>query len=227
MAMLKKLPRKEKRAFYKALRGKLTRAEVYEKYSGKMEDFDLDLEDYEENVQHPASNEVENSSTEGRTENSTKNATNITNPSSSKRGAIPKSNQQTTREELEEGIQLYNVKEINNQQIFLLLTRYIPEKVGFNWKMSPEDENYIKHNLFGVTSEYMTATLEYIDINIKRMISGDRKMRFGSLLAGILEKVIEAGIGAEPEQSTLRKAEYKKMLNEIPEEEYFEISDQL
>ena len=227
MEMLKKLPRKEKRAFYKALRGKLTRAEVYEKYIGKTEDLDLDFEDYEENVQHPASNEVENSSIEGRTKNSTKNATNITNPSSSKRGAIPKSNQQTTREELEEGIQLYSLKKITTQQMYVLLTRYIPNKVGYTWKMSPEDETYIKYNLSGATAEYIYATIEYIDTNVERMITGDRKMRFGSLLAGILEKVIEAGIGAEPEHRTLSKAEYKKMLEEIPEEEYFEISDQL
>lgn len=197
MEMLKKLPRKDKRDFYKALRGKLTREEVYKKFRGKIEEFDLLGEDFEEIFQNPASNEAENSSNEGRTKNSTKNNTKKTNPSSSKRGVIPEINQQTTHEELKEGIQFYNLKEINTQQMFLLLTRYIPENIGRNWIMSSKDETYIKQNLSPVSREYTTATLEYIDTNIERMSSGERKMRFGSLLAGISRKVIEAGIGVE------------------------------
>ncbi|MFT7385516.1 MAG: hypothetical protein ACI82E_000267 [Nonlabens sp.] len=227
MEMIKELPRKDKRVFYKALRGKLTREEVYEKFSMKLEDFDLNLEDFEENSQHPASNEADNSSNEGRTKNSTKNITKNTNPSSSKRGAIPMSNQQTTSEELEEGLQLYYLKEITTQQMFGLLTRYIPNKVGYTWNMSPEDESYIKHNLSGVSSEYMDATIEYIDTNVARMISGDRKMRFGSMLAGILVKVVEAGIGAEPEYSISSKAEHKKMIGEAPDEIHFDFENQL
>jgi hypothetical protein len=81
--------------------------------------------------------------------------------------------------------------------MFLLLTRYIPENMGRNWILSSEDEKYIKQNLSPVSKEYMTATLEYIDINIQRMINGERLIRFGSLLAGIFIKVIEAGIGVE------------------------------
>ena len=227
MEMIKELPRKDKRVFYKALRGKLTREEVYEKFSVQIEDFDLDFEDFEENVQHPTSNEVENSSFEGRTKNSTKKITKNTNPSSSKRGAVPKINQQTTREELEEGLQSYILKEINNQQIFQLLVRCIPNKLGYTWKMSPEDETYIKYNLSGATAENIYATIEYIDTNVERMINGDRKMRFGSMLAGIKEKVIEAGIGAEPEYSISSKAEHKKMLQEMPDEEHFDFEDQL
>lgn len=157
----------------------------------------------------------------------TKNITKKTNPSSSKRGAIPKSNQQTTRDELKEGIQLYNLGEISSQQMFLLLTRYIPGKAGHNWKMSTDDEGYIKHNLSPVSREYMTATLEYIDTNVERMISGERKMRFGSLLAGIREKAIEAGIGAEMVSSKTSTSENKKMFDTLPDEETFDFEDSL
>jgi hypothetical protein len=195
--IMKTLSQKDKRDFHKALKGKLPREEVYKKFRGKIEEFDLLGEDFGEISQNPASNEAENSSNEGRTKNTSKNNTKKTNPSSSKRGVIPKSNQQTTREELKDGIQLYNLKVITTQQMFLLLTRYIPENKGRNWILSSEDETYIKQNLSPVTREYMTATLEYIDTNIERMRSGERLMRFGSLLAGIFIKVIEAGIGIE------------------------------
>lgn len=225
--MMNSLSQKDKRAFHRALKGKLTRDEVYKKFGDKIEHLDLVGEDFEENFQNPASNEAENSSNEGRTKNTTKNSTNITNPSSSKRGAIPKSNLQTTRDELKEGIQLYNLGEISSQQMFLLLTRYIPGKAGHNWKMSTDDEGYIKHNLSPVSREYMTATLEYIDTNVERMISGERKMRFGSLLAGIREKVIEAGIGAEMVSSKTSTSENKKMFDTLPDEEIFDFEDSL
>lgn len=227
MEMIKKIPRKDKRAFLKALRGKLTREEVYKKFSVKIEEIDLHLEDFEENFQHPASNEAGNSSIEGRTKNSKKNKTNGTNPSFSKREVVPKNNQQTTREELEKGIELFNLNYINTRQMFVLLTRYIPNKVGYTWNMSTEDERYITYNLSGATSEYIYATIEYIDTNVERMITGDRKMRFGSILAGIKEKVIEAGIGAEPEYSISSKADDKKMIDKEPNEIHLDFLNQL
>lgn len=225
---MKTLSQKDKRDFYKALKGKLTREEVYKKFREKIEDFVLVGEDFEENFQNPASNEVENSSNEGRTKNlnKNKNITKKTNPSSSKRGAIPKNNQQTTREELKEGILLYSSGEIQAQELHNLLTRYIPEKAGHNWEMSTYDEDYIKSNLSGATSGYINATLEYIDTNIERMRNGKRLMRFGSLLAGIHTKVIEAGIGYEEESSKLSEKEYKKILANMTEE-HFDFEDDL
>jgi hypothetical protein len=47
------------------------------------------------------------------------------------------------------------------------------------------------------------------------------------MLAGILVKVVEAGIGAEPEYSISSKAEHKKMIGEAPDEIHFDFENQL
>ena len=73
----------------------------------------------------------------------------------------------------------------------------------------------------------MRATLIYIENNIKKMINGKRKMRFGSMLAGIRERIIEAGIGWEDLRPKMSKKEYIKMINELPECENFDYLDDI
>jgi hypothetical protein len=67
MEMIKKLPRKYKRDFYKALRGKRTRDEVYNKFNKKIEVDEVDLDDLDIILENPASIGAQNSSNEGRT----------------------------------------------------------------------------------------------------------------------------------------------------------------
>ena len=76
-----------------------------------------------------------------------------------------------------------------------MLKKYIPGGYGLGWKMSYEDESYIRMNLYSLDPGCLDATLDYIETNVQRMVSGDRKMRFGSILAGINIKVKEAGVG--------------------------------
>jgi hypothetical protein len=59
------------------------------------------------------------------------------------------------------------------------------------------------------------------------MISGERKMRFGSILAGIREKVLEAGIGYEDISPILTAKEYKEELDKLPEQNEFDFEDML
>ena len=227
MEMYKKLSKSYGREFYKALRGKRTREEVYAEYKLEIDDYEFSLDDLEDNSDNSASLETINSSSEGTnkkvtnniTENPTENITEKTKPASFKQTVKSSRKQQTTSEELKEGIKLYNLGEKDAQQLFNLLAMYIPERAGFNWSMSLEDKVYIKRNLGGVEPETMTATIDYINTNIKRMKDGTRDMRFGSLLAGISERIIEGGVGVEDIDPPLSKSEHKKILDNMTEEQ--------
>jgi hypothetical protein len=160
------------------------------------------------------------------TKNINKNNTNFTNPSSSNRAESFKYESNTTSlQELKYGLIDYGVKDIDTLEIFDLLVNYIPDKKASHWKMSKKDKDYIEHNIRSVTPEYVSATIDYIDTNIDRMNDGERDMRFGSLLAGINEKVFNAGIGVEPIKSS--KEDHLKILNSEPIEQHFDFEDVL
>jgi len=226
MEMKKRLPRKYQRDFFKALRGKQTRDEVYSKFNKKLEVDELEFDDIEDIFENLGSIGAENSSNEGRTKNSTKNTTKFTNPSSSNRAdSFEYATNTTSPEKLKYGLIDFGAKDIDEQEIFNLLINYIPDKKATHWKMSKKDKVYMEHNIKCMTPEYVNATIDYIDINIERMNDGDRDMRFGSLLAGIYEKVFNAGIGVEPIKSN--KEEQLKIINNEPFEQEFDILDAL
>jgi len=226
MEMKKRLPRKYEREFFKALRGKKSRDEVYAKFEEKIKVDELDFDDIEDICENPASVEAENSSSEGRTKNSTKNSTKFTNPSSSNRAeSFEFVSNTTSHKELEEGLLDYGTKDIDTQEVFNLLVNYIPNKKASHWKMSQKDKDYIERNIKYMKPEYINASMEYIDTNIDRMISGTRDMRFGSLLAGINEKIFNAGVGVEPIKSS--KEDHLKILNSEPIEQDFDFEDDL
>lgn len=137
-------------------------------------------------------------------------------------------NSEMTRSILENGINAYALGEIKESMMHNLLKNYLPDNIGSTWKMSKEDAEYIKKNLLVMEPGYMFETIEYINNNVHRMLNGEREMRFGSMLAGILEKVFYAGIGYNREElPTLNKKEYKNMLVEMPEKEEFDFIDKL
>jgi len=230
LEMKKKLSPKYQRDFFKALRGKMTRDEVYAKFEEKIEGDELNLDDFEDVWENPASIEARNSSNEGRTKNSTKNInknnTNFTNPSSSNRAdSFEYATNTISPEKLKYGLIDFGAKDIDEQEIFNLLINYFPDQKAAHWVMSKKDKNYIEHNIKCMTPEYVNATIDYIDINIERMIEGPRDMRFGSLLAGIYEKVFNASIGVEPIK--LNDVQYQKSINNEPEEQSFDFVDDL
>lgn len=217
--MINSLPRKDRRAFQKALKGKLTRGEIYSKYEPKIEsdvEIDIDIEEFE------TSEEDKNSSFEGilrkYKEISIKKST-----KSLKIEPIKSASQfEVSKDLLEETIDAYSKDKINSHHMFTTLVNYIPNNVGFNWQMSDLDETYIKKNLSSAEPPNIDAIIDYIDINIQRMLKNEREMRFGSLLAGIFEKVIESGVEYNFSKSPSAKyttKEYKEMLKQFDEED--------
>ena len=231
LEMCKKLSPGLKRNFYKALRSKQTRSEVYDKFKLEIDDHELAVDDLEDISENPVSIEINTPPNEGITKNTNKEQKQEhekkTNSDKMNQVKTPKGKQQVTVEELKEGIRLYHSGEIDAQQIFNLLILYMQKRKDVRWSMSAQDEKYIKYNLKCVEPEYMNATIEYIDTNIKRITNGERDMRFGSILAGIFEKVIEAGIGYEDMEPAMSPSKYKKMLDKLPKEINIEFEDLL
>ncbi len=248
MAMLNKLPREHKRAFLKALKGKQDRYKVYEKYQDYTE---FEVLEYVDNAvigdesshigENSAPIEAVNSADEGRTKNTTKNSQEyyerITNSCSSNQDQIIELNDKEIKFE-----EMAKEKEITNEilkniiteyingnclewHVHTILKNYIPDEQGSHWKMSPEDKEYIIENLKSDDLGYVNASLDYIETNVQRMVNGKRKMRFGSMLAGIREKVLEAGVGYVGRRLTVK--EYQQELANTPNEVSFEFEDNL
>lgn len=248
MAMIKELPRQHQRTFYKALNGKQDRKEVYKKFKAYIEYEeidDVDCPSLEEtstpNEENSAPIEAVISPDEGRTKNNTKNIQEnqpkMTNTRFSNEDLEFKLNdndlkfeklakdKKITPENLKNVIIDYVEGNISEWHVHTILKNYIPDNAGSKWEMSPEDKEYIKVNLDSRDLGNLYGSLEYIETNIQSMISGKRTMRFGSILAGIREKVLEAGI--DYEEPYVSRKEYQESLDATVEEESFDFEDQL
>ena len=256
MDLHKKLPRQQKRSFLKALKGKKKRFDIFNEFECYIEYEELDSDEMysDEKVldnlkEEPfkednevSSNVEENSSNEGRTKNNTKNTTK-NSPKNIKENHEPNTKPEFLNQDSEfekkaeeegitsEGLKIIikNYVEGNVKELYVhtALRFYLPDGLGKRWMMSPEDKEYIRVNLKTDDLGYLDASLEYIDTNIQRMVSGEREMRFGSVLAGIREKVIEAGRGFVDQRPPKTKEEYKTMLAEMPDRESFDFEDDL
>lgn len=246
MAMVKGLYQPFKIKFIKALKGKLSREEVYEKFKVYYEEEELLDDDQPLKIKNstpieipPPLNKDKYPPIEGISNNTIKNkAKKGVSKNTEPNPPCPTKNQvdlfqklvnekEITIDVVGNGIRAYSSKNITAKELFEILKRFIPDKQGLKWKMNEDDESYIKQNLNGMEDEYLRATLIYIENNIKKMINGKRKMRFGSMLAGIRERIIEAGIGWEDLRPKMSKKEYIKMINELPECENFDYLDDI
>lgn len=133
-----------------------------------------------------------------------------------------------TLKTIENMLLLFNTSnEINEWHVHTVLKNFIPDNIGSNWKMSEQDKGYIKINLKYSDHGFTQAVIDYIELNVERMVSGEREMRFGSILGGIERKVLEAGIGYEDVEPRITKKEYQKELANTPKEEHFDFDDHL
>lgn len=214
--LIKNLSSSNKIKFYKALRGKKTRAEVYNNFEYLDNDEELEIEDCE--IKYPSVEEFlasEGESTctlEGIIKKNSKSdiiSKKKTNPLQISEKVEKEStydfcnnnynerfkDKDITIELVGQGISAYMNAQISTLHIHEILKNYIPEGKGSHWKMSDQDRGYIFHNLSEVEPEYLDAVLLEIEKNVGEMINDKRKMRFGSMLAKIYERLITSDKG--------------------------------
>ena len=237
MELLNNLSRTKQRNFLKALNSKLSREEVYEKFEADNE-IKIDVMDTlfnrspdNKNANSPkeklvspkekiaSSKEKIVSSNGGVTKNKKK-----TKKSSEKR---KQTDQIKTDNEITDGfnfsilqkaLQDYTWRNIIEEDVHYILKNLIPNGKASHWQMSQDDRSYIKINLHSVNPGNIVAALDYIKSSIEKISSGKKDMRFGSILGGLYEKVINAQVGFDSSAGViLSEKEMTKVYNMIPE----------